>query len=179
MVRFTGCSWFGFCFALFVVVSSDQLPSCQQARKQISLPSVSACHRFFKLLEDPQYCSLDQSQNCCVVLAAAVTNHCHCWKLLPKATYDLVNVLHQHCGRRLLTDSSQQLDVKLFIGVLTSANHAAQRQAGDMHYSKCHDIHKALSAFVLSCCSARYLGQRSTSPSSRVFLRHSHQRDAI
>ena len=170
MVRFTGYSWFRFCFVLFVAVSSDQLPSCQQGRRQISLPSVSVCHRFIKLLEDPQYCSLDQSQNCCVVLAAAVTNHCHCWKHLPKATYDLVNVLHQHCGRQHSTDNSQQLDVNLFIGVLTSANHAARRQAGDMSYSKSHDIHKTMPAFVFSCCSARYLGQRSTRPSSRLFL---------
>ena len=135
MIRFTGCSWFCFCFVLFVAVSSNQLPSCQQGRKQISLPSVSACHRFIRLLEDPQYCSLDQSQNCCVVLAAAVSNHCHCWKQLPKATYDLVNLLHQHCGRQHLTDNSQQLDIKVFIGVLTGANHAAQRQAGDVSYS--------------------------------------------
>ena len=131
MIRFTGCRWFFFWFVLLVEVTCSQLPSCQQGRKEISLPSVSACQRFVRLLEDQQFCSLDQSQNCCVVLAAAVANHCHCWKRLPKTTYDLVHLLHQHCEHRQLTDTPQQVDVKVFIGVLTGADHAAQRQAGD------------------------------------------------
>ena len=131
MVRLTGCSWFCFWFVLWVAVSCRQLPSCQQGRKEISLPSVSACQRFIQLLEDPQFCSLHQSQNCCVVLAAAVANRCHCWRTLPKATHNLLKLLYQHCEHRHLTDTSQQKNLKVFIGVLTDADHAAQRQAGD------------------------------------------------
>ena len=136
MTRSIGCSWFCFWCVLLAAVSCRQLPSCRQGRKDIPLISVSACQRFIRLLEDRQFCSLNQSQNCCVVLAAALTNHCHCWESLPKATHDLVNLLYQHCGHQHLTDTSQQVDIKVFIGVLTGADHAVQRQAGDLSYIK-------------------------------------------
>ena len=144
MTRFISCSWFCLCLNLFVAVTCSQLPGCQKGRKQVSLPSVSACQRFIRLLEDPQYCNIDQSKDCCVVLAAALTNHCHCWKGLPKATYDLVNLLYQHCGHWHLADKIQSSDFKVFIGVLTGAAHAEQRQAGDESFSQC------LTTFV--CC---------------------------
>ena len=131
MIRCIGHSWFCLYCVLFLTVTCGQLPTCQQGRKEVAVPSVSACQRFVKLLEDPQYCSLDQLQNCCVVLTAAVTSHCHCWKSLPKASHNLVSVLHKHCEHRRLADISSNVNIKLFIGVLTSAAHAEQRQAGD------------------------------------------------
>lgn len=130
MIHYISHSWFCLYLILVLTATCSQLPTCQQGRKE-AIPSVSACQRFIKLLEDPQYCSLDLVQNCCVVLAAAVTNHCHCWKSLPKASHNLVSALHKHCEDRRLIDTSTSLDIKVFIGVLTSAAHAEQRQAGD------------------------------------------------
>lgn len=131
MIRVIDHSWFCLYFVLVFTATCSQLPTCQQGRKEAAILSVLACQRFIKLLEDPQFCSLDQSQNCCVVLAAAVTNHCHCWKSLPKASHNLVSMLHKHCEHRRVTHTSADSPLKVFIGVLTSAAHTEQRQAGD------------------------------------------------
>ena len=133
MIRSIDCSWFCFCLCtlLCATVTSSQLPRCTKTRRAFDIPSVPACQQFVKLLENPHYCSLDQSQNCCVVLAAAVANHCHCWKGLSTTSLDLLKLLHQHCGDEPTEKASQNLDIKVFIGVLTGAAHAEQRQAGE------------------------------------------------
>ena len=131
MIRIIDPSLVCLYFVLFLTVTCSKLPTCQQGRKEVAIPSVPACQRFIKLLEDPQYCSLDHLPNCCVVLAAAVTNHCHCRKSLSGASHNLVSTLHKHCEQWHLTHTSTESDLKLFIGVLTSAAHAEQRQAGD------------------------------------------------
>lgn len=161
MIRFVGYSWFCLCALLCATLTCSQLSSCPKSRRVLDIPSVPACQQFVKLLENPQYCSLDQSQNCCIVLAAAVASHCHCWQGLPQSSLGLLKLLHRHCGNELVGKASQNLDIKVFIGVLTGAAHAEQRQAGKESIIA---VTAAATTYSISggCCSAGNLGQRST-----------------
>ena len=113
--------------------------SLQACDRELPASHVRACQAFVSLLEDQSYCNLDQTQNCCVVLDAAATSRCHCWRGFSKATQILADLLYQHCQTNTTfttTDSSQStLTLKLFFGVLTSSANFEQRQAGTI---ACH-----------------------------------------
>ena len=137
MIRYRNVTWsYLVCCVLFAPNLCSQLPNCKPVRNTFQVPSVPACRHFVKLLEDPQFCSLDQSQNCCVVLDAAVTNHCHCWQGFSTATVGLIKVLHKHCDENRIRDASQVSDIKVFIGILTGSANAVQRQAGNKCVAK-------------------------------------------
>lgn len=117
-------------FLLLLSTSCSQLPDCRPSRGIVQVPSVSACKSFVKLLEDPQYCNLDQAQDCCVVLDATVSSQCHCWQGFSSATIGLITLLQKHCAEQYPKDVLPSLNIKVFIGVLTSSAHAEQRHAG-------------------------------------------------
>ena len=151
MTRCPTFSWLCLCVAFCAAATCKQLPTCRPSRRAAGIPSVPACRQFVKLLEDPQYCSLDQTQNCCVVLSAALANHCQCWKDLSAFSLDLLKLLFQHCGHEQSKAAPQALDVKVFIGVLTSAAHAEQREAGKhsvQTYARQHGYSFAYKTFM-------------------------------
>lgn len=120
------------------------LPACHpnQGTSQVSSPQ--ACKRFVSLLEDQTFCSLDQSQNCCIALDAAVQNQCQCWEGFPRATIVLLDLLSQQCSSDSATTSSAStLGLKIFFGVLTGSANFEQRQAG---------VRKASRSPLTLCC---------------------------
>ena len=132
MISVKGFSWS--CFVCCVLLPSSsclQLPACKPSRGSVQVPSVSACQKFVNLLEDPQYCSLDQGHNCCVVLDATITSQCHCWPGFSGATLGLISLLQEHCADKYSKESLLSLDITVFIGVLTGSANAEQRHAGD------------------------------------------------
>ena len=112
------------------ITCSSELPLCTSTQAAHSVP-IPACKQFVKLLEDPQYCSGDQGRNCCIVLDAALINHCHCWQGFSSATQGLFTLLQQHCNQQHQQELPQTSEIKVFIGVLTGSSHAQQRQAGE------------------------------------------------
>ena len=135
MVSVKGFSWLCFvCCVLLPCSSCLELPACKPSRGSVQVPAVSACKRFVNLLEDPQYCSLDQGQNCCVVLDATITSQCHCWPGFSSATLGLISLLQEHCADRYPKESLPSLDIKVFIGVLTGSANTEQRHAGNQHH---------------------------------------------
>ncbi len=132
MISVKGFSWSYFvCCVLLPSSSCLQLPACKPIRGGVQVPSVSACKKFVNLLEDPQYCSFDQGQNCCVVLDATITSQCHCWPGFSSATLGLISLLHEHCADHYPKGSLPSLDIKVFIGVLTGSANTEQRHTGD------------------------------------------------
>ncbi len=138
------------CCVVLAEVACSQLPACQPFRNTFQVPSVPACRQFVQLLEDPQYCSLDQGQNCCVVLDAAVASQCHCWQGFSSATVGLISLLRRHCDEQHPKEGVPSLNVKVFIGVLTGSANREQRQAGGeyaaQYGSRC--AHPPVGAFV-------------------------------
>lgn len=135
MISITGFSWS--CFVCCVLLPSSsclELPACKPSRGSVQVPSVSACKRFVDLLEDPKYCSLDQGQNCCVVLDATITSQCHCWPGFSSATLGLISLLQEHCAEQYPKDPLPSLDIQVFIGVLTGSANTEQRHAGDQRH---------------------------------------------
>ena len=129
--------------AILVSVTCNTLPTCKPLRGSLYVPA-PACKQFVKLLEDPQFCNLDQAQNCCVLVDAAVTNHCHCWQGFSSATLGLLELLHKHCTEHQQAESTQQSEINVFIGVLTGSANAQQRQAGGKTYMQQQFIDKPI-----------------------------------
>lgn len=109
-------------------------PSCATVKTELQASHIQACRSFVSLLEDQSFCSLDQTQQCCTVLNAAIATRCHCWQGFPTATVTLLDLLHQHCSHNTTSatneSSTGSLALTIFFGVLTGSANFEQRQAG-------------------------------------------------